>query len=343
MVDPLEALVEPRTPGTLRVGLAVPASGPLGLTGPAAMACARLAAEEANDTGGAGGRPVELVPLDAGRSPAEVSLDVTGLLRAGAIDALCGFHTSDVHRRLEMVTAGRIPYVFTPPHEGGRRRSGVVLLGDDPRAQLLPVSRRLASRRGLHRWALLGNDYIWPQAVHAAAADLLRAAGADVVLERLIPFGRVRPERLIAELVAARVDAVVLSLVGRDLATFNRAFARAHPRRTIVRVSGSLDETGLLEADGDGSGDLYAVMRWFATDAQSEDFRGHYTQRWGASAPVVSTYAHGCYQGIGLIARLARGGALDVDTVVRAASVCADPHLGARLARADGLDLVAVP
>ena len=343
MIDFLDALVDGPTSRALRVGLVVPSSGPLGLTGPAALACARLAAEEVNATGGVTGRDIELVAVDAGRHPMDVARDVRTLVSGGAIDALCGFHTSDVRRSLEAVTAGRIPYVFTPPHEGGHRSRGTVLLGEDPRQQLSPVVEALALRGHLRRWALVGNDYIWPQAVHATAARLLHHAGADIVLTRLVPFGQVAAERLIDELVRERADAVLLSLVGRDLATFNRAFVQARPNHTIIRVSGSLDETGLLEADGDSTGDLYAAMRWFATDSQSQDFHGRYEQRWGAAAPAVSTYAHGCYEGVRLIARLARVGALSAEVPATVAASFTDDQQRVRLARAEGLDLIALP
>jgi urea transport system substrate-binding protein len=227
LVDPLAALVRGPADHALRVCLAVPMSGALGLTGSCALACAVLAAEEINAAGGRRGRRLELVLLDAGRTPDTVAAELLRLVDAHVIDAVCGYHTSDVHRRLETVTAGRLPYVFTPPHEGGTRREGVVLLGESPHEQLLPVMAQLASRPSLRRWALVGNDYIWPWAVHAAAGSMLRATGAEVVLHELVPFGAVDGERLIERLLRAKAQAVLLSLVGRDLATFNRMFRQA--------------------------------------------------------------------------------------------------------------------
>ena len=60
--DPLDALHERRerrerrAPGRLRVGLVVPQSGALGLTGPSAVDAALLAAHELNTAGGVRGR-----------------------------------------------------------------------------------------------------------------------------------------------------------------------------------------------------------------------------------------------------------------------------------------------
>ncbi|GAA1962123.1 substrate-binding domain-containing protein [Catenulispora subtropica] len=342
LVDPLAALIEGPSRAALRLALAVPLSGPLGMTGPAALACAMLAAEEANESGGLRGRALELVTVDAGRAPDEVAADMRGLLAAGAVDAVCGFHTSDVHRALKAVTANRTPYVFTPPHEGGRPGQGVVLLGESPREQLAPVTAQLSARRALRRWALVGNDYIWPWAVHAAAVPMLRASGAEVVLDRLVPFGGVDAERLVSEVRRSGTQVVLLSLVGRDLATFNRAFARAGLTDRILRVSGALEENGLLEAGGDDSGELYAVMPWFASEADVDGFAQRYADRWGPTAPALGAYAHGCYQGVRHIAALAAADALNVRSLGTTAPGPTGRRNRAKLARADGLTLTVV-
>ncbi|WP_104434740.1 ABC transporter substrate-binding protein [Kineococcus xinjiangensis] len=337
LLDPLAVAVQGPDAHALRIALALPTSGALGMTAPAALACAVLAAEEVNAAGGVLGRPLRLVPVDAGRPAAEVAAEVGRLALAGVVDAVCGHHTSDVHRRLGRVTAGRLPYVFTPPHEGGPREAGVVLLGEGPAEQLLPVAAHLASRRTLRRWALLGNDYVWPRTVHAAAVPLLRAAGAEVVRRELVPVGGVDAERLVEGLRRSRVQAVLLSLIGRDLASFNRAFTAAGLGPRIVRVSPALEENGLLEAGGDDSGELFAVMRWFASG--SGELPARYADRWGAAAPPLGSYAQGCYEGVHLLAGMARQEPLPV---LARRSHHPVPHGPVRLARADGVDLTVV-
>ncbi len=341
LLDPLDALLVGPDPSSLRVGLAVPTSGVMGLTGPAAIAAATLAAEEVNDAGGILGRPIELVPIDAGTTPEQVAAEVRSLVAAESIEALVGFHTSDIHRRLERVTTARIPYLFTPPHEGGSRLPGVSLLGEGPSEQLLPAARALAGRPGGQRWALIGNDYIWPRAVHAVAAPMLRSHGGEIVLIEQVPFGRVDPELLIARVTASRADVVLLSLVGRDLAVFNRAFAASALAGRVVRVCSALDETGLLEIDGDDSGDLFTTMRWYASDPEGRALHDRYQRRWGSHAPSLGVYAAGCYEGIHHLAHLA---AMHPLRVAAAADWAAYPfHPAAtRLARADGLELLPV-
>ncbi len=351
LTDPLDALHERREPGRLRVGLVVPQSGALGLTGPSAVDAALLAAHELNTAGGVRGRYVDLVLVDGGRAPAEVAAETGRLCEADAVDAVVGFHTSDVHRAVEAVVAGRTPYVFTPPHEGGRRRAGVVCTGVDPGRQLSGPIAWLARHHAARRWALVGNDYIWPQAVHRQARRAVAAAGGRTVLERRVPLGGVAAgmERLLDDLRGARPDALLLSLVGRDLAHFNAGLRQAGLDRGLVRLSGALEENGLLAVGGDRTGLLYAAMPSFESlrDERHLGLAARHRDLFGPGAPVLNTYAEGVYDGIRLVAALA-----DVDglhpgllgpavarTLGRSDGASARVHL----ARADGLgfDVVA--
>ena len=331
MLDPLDALVQGASTDVIRIGFAVPTSGQLGLTAPGAINSGILAANRINAAGGIGGKRVELVTIDAGRAPSIVAAGVDELIAAGAIHAVCGYHTSDVLRQTEKVTAGRVPYVFTAPHEGGKRRSGVVMLGNSPRRQLAPVVSFFGGSRSLQRWALVGNDYIWPWAMHATAEEMLRQQGTEIVLREELPFGTLDPESLIERIARSRAQAILLSLVGRDLATFNRAFRESKLADRVLRVSGALEETGLLEVGGDTSGELYSTMHWFAGADGDDEFSSAYHARWGAGAPPPSAYAQGCFEGIRYL-----GESLSPDR--KALPKRARP-VGAvsKLARADGL------
>ena len=363
--DSLEVAFEGPDRSVLRLGLLVPLSGPLGLTGPSAVDAACLAASEVNAAGGVAGRTVELVLADAGGRPEDAAREARMLASSGVVDAFVGLHTSDVHRAIEASLGGRTPYIFTPPQEGGSRQPGVVLLGESPAQQLGPALSWLSAQRRLRRWALVGSDYIWAWVVHRVAPPLVRSFGGQVVLERLVPFG-LDPQGgcqdLLQALAQADVDAIVLSLIGRDLAMFNRAFAASDLRSRVVRVSGSLEENGLMAAGGDDSGELYAAMRSFAgqEDPRRIALAEHYRSAFGENAPVLDAYSEGCYDGVHLAAALGNVDALvpaDAAAVARHLLTATDsslarrawataplgpPRGGVYLARADGLDLTVV-
>ena len=307
--DPWDLLLAGPAPDAVRIGLALPLSGPLALTAPSALDLAELAAEGATAAGVAGDRRVELVAVDSGRAPSVVAAEVAALQSAGVLAGLVGLHTSDVHRAVERVWQGRGTYVFTPPHEGGRSLPGVRRLGPGPRAQHAPALGWLVTHRAARRWVLLGTDYVWPRAVHRAARSVLTGLGATVVGEALVPFGPGDPGPLLDLVVRSRADAVLLSLVGRDLALFHREFARAGLDRRVVRLSGALEENGLYALGGDTTGELYATMPSFAAAAGSRDDRQlelqqRHASRSGVAAPVLCSYARSVYDGVRLAASL---------------------------------------
>ncbi len=329
-MDPWDALLGAPTRGVRRIGLAVPLSGPLALTAPSALELACLAAEESADAG----RPVELVPVDAGRAPAVVAAETGRLRAAGVFDTLVGFHTSDVHRALSAAWRGPGGYLFTPPHEGGVTATGVRRTGPDPLSQHAGALRWLVDHHRARRWVLLGTDYVWPRAVHRTARGVLHRLGALVVGEALVPFGPTDPGPLLDLVLRTRADAVLLSLVGADLALFHREFARAGLDRRVLRLSGALEENGLYALGGDRTGELYACMPSFAATPGSRDeqqlaLQERHAARAGADAPVVCAYARGLYDGLRL--------ALDPAPGAPGAGGRAARPDRPRLARADGL------
>ncbi|MFG1702474.1 substrate-binding domain-containing protein [Nonomuraea sp. M3C6] len=348
IVDPYEARLMPSA--AIRIALVVPVSGVLGLMGPCAINCALLAAEELNAGAGVLGRPVELVLIDGGRPARQVAAEVSALVRQGIVEAVAGAHASDVRVEVVAAIAGRVPFVYAPPYEGGGHAPGVYFLGETPARQLAPGIEWLAGTRRARRWFLLGNDYIWPRLVHASARRRLHARGATVVGESFVRYGEA--VRWLDRVADARPDAILLTLIGSDLMAFNRAYAAGG--LGAARLCGALEEHGLLGIGGDGTGELYASMGYFRdlpTDA-SLAFSERYAARFGPDAPMLNAHGHGCYEAVAMLGALCiRAGTLAVPgldavadgTTITSArgtltlldrQVCHPVHLG----RADGLD-----
>jgi urea transport system substrate-binding protein len=338
-----------------RIAVVVPVSGTLGLIGPGAINCAALAAHEINEAGGLLGRTVELTYVDGGRSAPEVAADVGALVSRGEAEAVVGVHPSDVRVALVNAICAAVPYVYTPPYEGGERAPGVYLVGETPDRQVRPVLRWLADRNRGRRWFLLGNDYVWPRRLHAAARAYLKAVGARVVGERYVPRGHLDTQPLLDAVAATSADAVLVTLIGRDLVDFNRAFAASNLAERVLRLCPALEENGLLGVGGDATGELYSTMGYFnsvATDA-GLGFIGRYAAQFGPLAPVPGGHGEGCYDGMWLLAALAsRAGSLGTPALDAASdgttinggrgrAVMHGRHLQAPvyLARAEALDL----
>lgn len=300
----MEAMLEgPRT-DAITLGVVASMSGVMGVAGPGIVNAAALAAEREAELLD---RPLRLVVIDAGHGPARTASDVGAVTAAAGVDGLVGTHTSDVRIAIERELHGRIPYVFTPPHELFHPAGPTVFIGDGPLTQMLAPVRDMVRGRDARRWALVGSDYVWPRAVHAAARTVIPRLGGAVVQEQLVPIGLHRPDALVDRLLRGRPDAVLVSLIGRDGILFHRAFRAAGAARVCVRLCTALDENCLLSVGGDDSGALFSAMPFFAGDDAHDTMRAAYATHYGARAPVPGAYAVGCHDGVRLLAEAIAG------------------------------------
>lgn len=341
---PSQLILSGRTPDRVTLGILAPLSGVMGIAGPAIINCAVLAAEQAALRGDA---PPELVLIDAGESPAVVARTVDSLVSGRLIHGLVGAHTSDVRAAVTRAVAGRVPYVFTPPREFESGTTGSVFLGSDPLQQLLQPLEWIVRHERVGRWALVGNDYIWPRQIHQSARRILHELGQSVVMDELVPLGSVDPGRLLDRAHRTGADALLVSLVGRDGIVLHRAVRESGAGEHFVRLCTTLDESCLIAAGGDSSGMLYSTMPSFILqpDERHQSMIELYLTRFGATAPLPSSYAEGCYDGVRFMVELAANGMLGPGTPPAARGVDAASHrfrtgnAPTRLARADGTDL----
>lgn len=334
------------------VALVVPLSGPAGIFGPSCELCAVLAAEEVNASAGVLGRELRLTVVDGGAPPERVAAEVDKLITSGAADAVTGWHISAVREVVAPRIAGRVPYVYTPLYEGGERAPWVFLTGETPESQLAPGLRWLAAELGIRRWAIVGDDYIWPRASARAARRYLAELGGTVCDEIYVPLGTEDFSTVVARVAASGCDGVLMLLVGHDAVAFNREFGRAG--LDCVRFSTLMDENMLLASGADGTRGLFASAAFFESlpTTSGLDFNAVYHRRFGPRAPTLNALGESCYEGIRLLTELAgRAGTFDVRGIgavseglgydgPRGAVELRDRHLNQRvfLAVADGLE-----
>ena len=299
-------LAAPRTRRALRVGLLVPTSGAAGIWGPSTIACARLAAHELNQGGGVLGREVQLQVVDAASENQALTRQSAQLLREHAIDAVVGMHLSSVRKALLPVIGGRLPYVYTPLYEGGERHPGVFTLGETPAHQLVPALAALSESRTPLRWALIGNDYVWPRASHRHARLALSRLGCEVVHESFLPLGNEDYEPAVAQLAASGAQAVLLSLIGQDAIDFNRLFAARRLGGRIRRLSCAIEENELLALDADCTEELYVAGAYFAgLDTEpNRAFKARYRALLGTRAPTLNALGQSTYEGVHFLGTL---------------------------------------
>jgi ABC-type branched-subunit amino acid transport system substrate-binding protein len=299
----------------LDVALVIPLHGSAGIFGPSCELCAELAAEEINAGRGVVGRRLRLSCVDGAHPPQRVADEVGELVATGRVEAVVGWHLSSVRQALAARIGGIVPYVYTALYEGGERTPGVFLAGETPSRQLLPAMRWLRRERGVRRWCVVGNDYVWPRGTARSARAYAPLSDGEIVDEMFLPLGAGRFDAVMGRIERSRADAVLMLLVGEDAVRFNRAFAARGLDERCLRLSTLMEENMLLGSGADSTRGLCAAAGYFETLATPEslDFGWRYTRRFGPDAPTLNSLGESCYEGVMLLAALAeRAGTLDV-------------------------------
>jgi len=338
----------------LRIANLLTNSGSPGIWGPAASNSLLLAVTEINRRGGILGREVELTILDAGGPVEDVARRTEHAITAGGVDVIMGSHISAVRVAVRKVTSGRVPYIYTPVYEGGETTPGVMAIGETPQCQSRPVIHWLADAMEASRWYMVGSDYVWPWVSQRASKTYIAQAGGRVVGEEFVRIGEDDYSACLARIRAARPDVVMISLIGADSVTFNRAFAESGLAGTTLRLAGGVDETVLLGIGADNTENMFCASGYFTSFASraNDDFLNNYHTMFGANAPPMGSIAQSNYEGLRFLQAAANGaGTMAFDPLCKAGSnivysgargsvTIRDNHAEMRMhiAKADGLD-----
>lgn len=304
----------------LKVAFVVPMQGPTGIYGPSCLACGELAVEQLNAGRGIGGRPVELVTVDAGRAPEEVADDVARLVEGGSVEAIAGWHISAVRQAITRRVGGQVVYAFAAMHEGGDTTPGVFMIGERPVNQLLPATSWMQEQLGVGRWAIVGNDYVFPRATGATVRAALQGGPSALVREHYVPLGTTDFRPVLRNLEGGDVDGVIMLLMGQDAVHFNRQFGRAGLSDTLTRLSPAVEENTLLAGGAVANANLYAAAAYFdgLSTVESSRLAADYYARFGPYAPALNAVGESCYESLHFLAQLAEVcGSLDVASAAR--------------------------
>lgn len=311
ILDVRDALLEAVTDRRLRIGVVLPRSGLMGLTGPSVLEAVGIAAVDLNRRADA--RPIDLVLVDSGRQPDAVADEVTALATHAGVDAFVGVHTSHTLRFIVDRLPASTHYAVAAGHEGQLRSPRHYATGETP-WQAIPGLRWLARERSIRRWALLSTEYSYPDAARIVQRATLGEEGCDIVLDASVAQNRVRAgaARMLELLSSAGVDGVILNMPGRDVVTMLRALrSRGVDHRVVRFAPGVLDENVLLAIGGDRTGNLYGAMQSFV--GQQDECRMHLDDRFrslGTQVPLLTSWAERAHRSVVSLVGLAESGRL---------------------------------
>ncbi|WP_194825715.1 substrate-binding domain-containing protein [Nocardia sp. XZ_19_231] len=303
---------------TIEILSIVPTQGPGGIIAPSCTAAISLAVDEINSGTGILGREIHLTTIDGGREPHEVAAEVGAFLATGMVGAITGWHTSAVRRAVATVVDARVPYLYATDHEGlPDERPGVLLVGEHPDHQTVPAAAWMARELGVRRWAVIGNDYIWPRRTALALRRTLPNP-YDIIVEHYVPLGTTDFRGFLENPTLLLADAVLILMVGADTARFNRQFTATGLPAVMPRLSPAVDENVLLSAGPSANTNLYVASSFFLDNNTTEgrSRRARYHRHQGRFAPALTTFSNSTYEAIHLLNAMAEAtGTLDVETI----------------------------
>lgn len=301
-------LQPPRRPESLSVAFVVPLQGSTGIYGPSCLACGELAVEQLNAHDGIAGREVKLVVVDGGRDPDVVAAEVGALVDSGAVEAVAGWHISAVRQAITRRIGGKVVYAYAAMHEGRDDTPGVFMLGERPVNQILPAAHWMREQLGVGRWAIVGNDYVFPRVTGSTTRLALQDTASQVVSETYVPLGTTNFASVLRDLRPDDVDGVIMLLMGQDAVHFNRQFARHGLADRVTRLSPAIEENTLLGGGAAANRNLYAAAAYFdkMDTVEGRELAAAYYQRHGAWAPALNAVGESCYEAIQFLAWLGR-------------------------------------
>ncbi len=241
------------------------------------------------------------------------------LVEREGVEAIIGMHTSDIREAVMATIGGIVPYVYAPMHEGGEPTPGVYMVGETPETQFAPMIDWMMRNLGSQRWFLIGNKYRYPYLSNRYAKDHIVSLGAAVVGERYFGLEIDSFGTCFSEIAGSKADAVLVNLIGGSAVAFNRAYRRTGLADTVPRYCCVLEENMALAAGTDnGAAGIYTATGYMETltTPAANRFRSRYKDAFGSVSPVLNQFAVSCYDGMHLLAHLAKtAGSLKVSRI----------------------------
>lgn len=278
----------------------------------------RLAVEEANQSGGLNGQPIEMIVADCRSDAAYCAQQAEKLITRDGVQALFGCWTSACRKSVKAVVEKHHHLLFYPlQYEGLEQSPDIIYTGATPNQQIIPMALWALQHQG-KRFYLIGSDYIFPRAANLIIKDILLAQDGQLVGERYVPLGADDMALVVKDIAAQHPDFVVNTLNGDSNQHFFRALKAAGIDAEKIPVfSTSIAEVELAAIGPDLVAGHYAAWNYFQSVGSDENkaFVARFQQRFGRER-VLDDPMEASYIGVKLWADAVRGqGSTDLELI----------------------------
>jgi len=310
-----------RAADTVKIGFLGPLSGALAFVGQTNQNCLALAVSEINETGGAGGRKVEVIAEDSQMST-KVTLDkARKLFQSDGVAAITGPVLPSEREAILSVAATAKHYLLYPNFDEGRCHPNLIVTGLSNNQATAPMVQWLTQNVGKTAYVIASDLGTVRDIGIPAFKTELEKRGGKLVGVQYFPFGTRDFGPVLQQVAAANPD-MVWHLIGDDPITFVKQY---HSFGLKPQLATPLVHESIAAATEDASvGNIGVESSYMSVDTPANRaFVDGYTRRFADFTPrrargkvVILPHGERTYVAAKLLAEAIRlGGGIDMEAL----------------------------
>jgi ABC-type branched-subunit amino acid transport system substrate-binding protein len=304
----------------IKIGFLTAFTGLETILGETQFNCFKLAVDEINAQGGAGGRQIEYVSEDDQTTTQGTIQKVRKVLGQDKVDVVLGLITSLERKAALSVTEPAKKLLIYPTYyEGAECRKYLICTGQVPNQSVDPYVPWLSKNVGKSVY-IIGSDYVWPRITAKAIKDAFDRIGGKVVGTEFFPFGTQDFGPVLDKVRAANPDIFWTMLAGADAVTGLKQI-RSFGLKSQLATNG-LDELFTTAVPAGEAAGMLDDQSWFDTldNPKSKQFLAAYRAKYGQDK-LINSIGEATYDATWLYAKaVAKAGSIDDDKVIKAFS-----------------------
>ena len=305
---------------TIKIAFISALTGLETILGETQLNCFKLAVEEINEQGGAGGRKIDYIVEDD-QTTTKGAIDKTRkVIYQDKVDVIIGMIAS-----LERVAALSVSapakklLIYPTYYEGGECNKYLVCTGQVPNQAIGPFVPWVMERFGKTVY-VMGSDYVWPRKTTDAIIAAFEANGGRVLGADFFPFGTQDFGPALDKVRAAKPDMFWELFAGADAVTILKQYQSYGMKPQMV--TNGLDELFTTAVSGSAVEGIYVNQSYFHTlDTQANKaFVKRYQARFG-EGKLVNAIAEATYAATWLYAKaVEKADSVEDEKVIQAIS-----------------------
>lgn len=307
-----------RAADTIKIGFHTALTGLETILGETQLNCFKLAVDDLNAGGGAGGRRIEYLVED-NQTTTRGAIDKTRkFILEDKVDVVIGMITSLERTAALSASVPEKKLVIYPTYyEGGECQRYLVCTGQVPNQSVDSFVPWIEKNVGKTVF-ILGSDYAWPKKTAEAISAAFERSGGKTLGTEFFPFGTQDFGPVLDRIRAAKPDVVWELFAGADAVTFVKQFASYAPGGQLL--TNGLDELFTSAVGGKDVEGIIVNQSYFTTldTPTNKAFLERYRAKFGANG-LVNAIAEATYDAtVAYAMAVAAAGSTDTEKVIDA-------------------------